>query len=295
MSIPNAVNNVQNMLMSNGQSIEAHTNILTFTIFLANARSIVNKMSELEEYVFEYYPDVIMISESWAHDSISDVELNLKGFNLLRSDRLFSKGGGCMLYVKELYIAIVVDDLTNVPNSESVWCKLTSNKSSLVIGVCYHGTSPSVIKEFALHNFIYFIIYFSHRTIYWDLLQCDSEGPKKFHLTLYCFLHQHVNEPTRGENTFDLVLSSCKSMVGNLVMHEKFANSDRNFIIFDLFCDVSMTYWKELYLDLRRGNFDAMKNELGLIDWLEMSLNKNADEIWLFEQKKTLNEIFYFF
>ena len=69
--------------------------------FLANASCTVNKMSELEEYVFEYNPDV-MISESWAHDSISDEGLNLNCFNLSRSDRLFSKGGGCMLYVKEL-------------------------------------------------------------------------------------------------------------------------------------------------------------------------------------------------
>ena len=59
-------------------------------------------------------------------------------------------------------------------------------------------------------------------------------------------------------------------MVDNLVVHELFANSDHNFITFDLFCDVSMTYWKELYRDFRRGNFKAMKNELGLIDWLEM-------------------------
>ena len=67
VSIPDAVNNAQNMFMSNGQSIEAHTNIFSFTFlpvssltdsktnrickldcFLANARSIVNKMSELE-------------------------------------------------------------------------------------------------------------------------------------------------------------------------------------------------------------------------------------------------------
>ena len=38
--------------------------------------------------MFEYNPDVTMISESWAHDSISDVELNLNGLNLHRSDRL---------------------------------------------------------------------------------------------------------------------------------------------------------------------------------------------------------------
>ena len=109
MSIPNAVNNVQNMLMLNGKSIEAQTNIFSSTFlpvstltdfktnrickldcFLVNAGSIVNKMSELEECVY-----VNMISESWAHDSISDVELNLSGFNLFRSYRLFSKGGGC--------------------------------------------------------------------------------------------------------------------------------------------------------------------------------------------------------
>ena len=111
-------------------------------------------MSELEEYMFEYNPDVIMISESWAHYSISDVELNLSDLNLFRSDRLFSKGGGCMLDVEELYKTIIVDDLTNVPNSESVWCKLTSTKSSLIIGVCYHGTSASVVNEVALHDVI---------------------------------------------------------------------------------------------------------------------------------------------
>ena len=111
-------------------------------------------MSELEEYVFEYNPDVIMISESWTHDSISYVELNLIGLNLFRSDRLFFKGGGYMLYVKELHKNIVVDDLANVPNSESVWCEHTSTKSSLVIGVCYRSTSASVVNEVVLHNVI---------------------------------------------------------------------------------------------------------------------------------------------
>ena len=31
-----------------------------------------------------------------------------------------------MLYVEEFNKTIVVDDLTNVPNSVSVWCELTS-------------------------------------------------------------------------------------------------------------------------------------------------------------------------
>ena len=51
-----------------------------------------------------------------------------------------------------------------------------------------------------------------------------------------------------------------------------------------------MTYWKELYHDLRRGNIKAMKNELGLIDWLEMFSSKNVDEMWLVLENK-LNEV----
>ena len=43
-------------------------------------------------------------------------------------------------------------------------------------------------------------------------------------------------------------------MVDKFVVHEQFDNSDHNFIAFDLFCDVSMTYCKELYHDFRRGN-----------------------------------------
>ena len=82
------------------------------------------------------------------------MELNLNAFDLFKSNRLFSKGGGCMLYLRELYKTIVVDDLTNVPNSVSVWCVPTSIKSSLVIGVFYHSTSASLVNEVALHNVV---------------------------------------------------------------------------------------------------------------------------------------------
>ena len=116
---------------------------------------------------------------------------------------------------------------------------------------------------------------------------------KKFlDLTLDCFCHQHVNEPTRGENILDLVLTSCESMVDNLVVHEQFANSYHNFITFDLSCDASVTYWMELYHDIRRGNFKASKNELGLINWLEIFHSNNADEMCLV-YKNRLNDVVF--
>ena len=40
-------------------------------------------------------------------------------------------------------------------------------------------------------------------------------------------------------------------MVDNLVVHELFAKSDHYITTFDLFCDLSMTYWNKIYNDFR--------------------------------------------
>ena len=44
---------------------------------LVNARSIINKMDELESYVYALKPDLIMITESWAREDMSDAELSI--------------------------------------------------------------------------------------------------------------------------------------------------------------------------------------------------------------------------
>ena len=41
-------------------------------ILYTNARSLVNKVSELKLYVLDTIPDVIAITETWTHSSISD-------------------------------------------------------------------------------------------------------------------------------------------------------------------------------------------------------------------------------
>ena len=51
-------------------------------ILYTNARSIVNKMAELEILVQDWEPDIIGILETWAHDSINDAELALEGYRI---------------------------------------------------------------------------------------------------------------------------------------------------------------------------------------------------------------------
>ena len=47
----------------------------------------MNKLDELQCIAVEENPDIICITETWAHKDITDAELNLEGYNLVRNDR----------------------------------------------------------------------------------------------------------------------------------------------------------------------------------------------------------------
>jgi len=65
--------------------------------FYTNANSVIGKMSELRERTKGY--DIVGIVETWANSHISNAELTLDGFNMLRLDREGMKGGGLLMYV----------------------------------------------------------------------------------------------------------------------------------------------------------------------------------------------------
>lgn len=57
-----------------------------------NARSIVSKMLELEERVYEENPDMYNINKSWAKSFIYHTEISLQGYDMIRKDRTNRKG-----------------------------------------------------------------------------------------------------------------------------------------------------------------------------------------------------------
>ena len=65
------------------------TNILYF-----NARSILNKLNDLEVLVSDKKPDIVCVTETWANDKISNAMLNINGYNIepdLRIDRIIER------------------------------------------------------------------------------------------------------------------------------------------------------------------------------------------------------------
>jgi hypothetical protein len=79
----------------------------TLLILYINAQSILSKIDELECIANDIKPDLILLTESWCRDEISNSFLQIQGYDLqpeLRMDRADTTagvGGGLLVYGKQ--------------------------------------------------------------------------------------------------------------------------------------------------------------------------------------------------
>ena len=71
---------------------------------------------------------------------------------------------------------------------------------------------------------------FNHGNIKWDTLKSRAVEDQKCLCLVQdnFFLTQHVSEPTRAASVLDIVLSSQKECVDNVVIQEPLGSSDHN-------------------------------------------------------------------
>ena len=113
--------------------------------------------------------------------------------------------GDWVLYIINCYSSTLVEDLTNVPYTETVWCILMS-KMLILISVRYYATSATAVNEIVPHNTIrkagsmsdYVIICgeFNHSSIDWNTLHIGSESQGFLDLVLTVFWILHIKEPS---------------------------------------------------------------------------------------------------
>ena len=243
-----------------------------------NARSIMNKLLWLEATVDAVSPDLIGITESWGNERVLEAELELAGYNLYREDRRGGvRGGGVLLYVKSVLRSVYFK--TN-SEGEHVCCRLLlENDNELVIGVAYRSdnvqrlqrdtneSARQLIRELQSRNFL-IMGDFNYPDIDWDTNEGESPNAKMF---LECledgFLTQHVREPTRGTACLDLVISKDPDLVEDIEIQSRFASSDHNLIKFSIVAPEERIESKRPSLDYARVNFDALREEVGRVQW----------------------------
>ena len=233
--------------------------------FYVNTRSVVNidKRTELELYVDKEKPDIIGITESWAKESIQDSELELEGYAMFRKDRDNKgekrHGGGVLLYIKDSLTALERSDLRDNRFKESVWCEIRNKAETLLVGVCYRVPDSSEESDSGLQELIdkatkmsCIIMGDFNYHIDWNKREGKNKADERF---LECmdehFLTQHVTEPTRGNNTLDLVISTEENLVEEVTVGEEFGTSDHQIIRFR----VNGEYGKEIEAYQKRYNY----------------------------------------
>ena len=133
------------------KSNKTHT-IQSLTFVLQNVRSLKsvqidssnsreNKLSCFKDIVFAHQFDVVALTETWLHNSVTNHEVIPNGYQIIRRDRQMEKrGGGILLAVKE---TIKYDSL------ELSSVILESFSKRVLVAVCYRP--PGTENDF-LHN-----------------------------------------------------------------------------------------------------------------------------------------------
>ena len=84
--------------VSDGKSLKGNERTVP-NLMLSNARSLTNKVNELEVLKESYRADLIFVTETWLADTVPDEIVNVSGLNIVRRDRLCGRGGGVAIYV----------------------------------------------------------------------------------------------------------------------------------------------------------------------------------------------------
>ena len=105
---------------------------------------------------------------------------------------------------------------------------------------------------------------FNHGNIKWDSLQSTGvEDQKLLCLVQDNFLTQHVLEPNRAARVLDIVLSSQKEFVDNVVIQEPLSScSDHKQLHFNINIKSDKIKVKQCRRDFRKGNYGEIRKGL---------------------------------
>ena len=124
-------------------SVKANTrNINNVKIAHLNVRSLKSRDHFLlvKDTILSNKFDVFTISESWLDVSVSDLEIEVPGYNIYRVDRSNKTGGGICAYVLNTYCTELMGDISDISTTgfHQLWLKIqVRNLKSIIICTVY--------------------------------------------------------------------------------------------------------------------------------------------------------------
>ena len=253
-----------------------------------NARSIVNKISELHHLLYVGTYDLYFVAETWLHDRVCSGLLDPNSeFSVLRKDRTDGRGGGVCVFVrKHLRIMPVTFD-DEFRDIEMLCFDLISTDNRVRFFMLYRP--PSLDNDAA--NYMRLLIKCLSRyesVKHTNVLLGDLNLPKvNWHTNVglnhdvYTLFLSHVIEssycqlvsfPTRDSSTLDVILTSDTSLFSAIEPDMPVSTSDHLSVKFmiTLPCGHKSVPWSpssHIKYNWFRGDYEAMESFLHNVDW----------------------------
>ena len=262
-----------------------------------NIRSLVNKLSLFQSYIYSSNFDVIYLTETWLSESIFDQEVLPTNYNIYRKDRP-SRGGGVLIAIKDtIPVSVISSNLSN--NAPEIIAVRLNLRKLIVCSCVYLPPCPSdsdtndtisnltqVIQSNPPADTI-IVGDFNLPDIQWDTLSSTTSSSSA--LCDFVFdnlLIQLIDQPTHIKgNILDLVLSNSDDSVTNLTIA-----SDNSWITTDHFVATfqlpqlihpTPTITPKYVFDFPKANYDGILSYLFDFNYSSACLQSHDVEfIW---------------
>ena len=250
----------------------------------------------------------IAITETWLKSYIREAQINIPNYVVSRCDRGSRVGGGVLLYSHEK-----IPRSSHVKHDDGicqvVFCRFDSVKTS--VAVVYRPTDAPFSSFSAAMEFVEKQIQdidddsyqhcvmgdFNFPNLDWksgivkpgDTIEENLSAERLLNFMSNQLMNQFIHTPTRGSNILDILLTNNDSLVTNITCSDTKLSDHR---MADIMLSTNLVddkHFKESKenklnsdtfrgLDFRKGNFDAIRQELKNVDWEYLRLSSSFEE-----------------
>ena len=270
-------------------------------IWYTNADSLPNKMEELKTRISasKNKPNIIIVTEAKPKNQRYNLmipEISIAGYNISQINVDKKQGRGIIIYtetqisVNEITPKIIADEYLGID------LKLKNN-TKMLISAIYRSPNSSEENNKKILELINEIddSKYDHKIIVGDFnlpkIDWNSDGgetgyEKEFKdCTKNCYLHQHIQNPTRARGTnqpslIDLVLTNDPECLKEVRYESPLGKSDHAVLVLDtnLITKADEKRKPKRYIYIR-GDYESMKEELNK-EWEETFKGMNTQDKW---------------
>lgn len=202
-----------------------------FSVGHLNINRLLHKTHFVKDIIQEHNLSILALSETWLNEDISDNEIAIPNYRLVRRDRSGRLGGGVCIFIHCSLNYRLCHKIQN-PSLEMIWIQINLRKEQLYIGCLYRPPSEpvhywSVLDECLEDLEGKSLILMGDLNV--DIL--NSSDPCFHHLKTVCdslALKNIIDSPTRitatSSKCLDVILSNVESFTTGKAQHYDFSD-----------------------------------------------------------------------